>query len=179
MNYTQKLSEITASVESEFGLMNEVQLNWKRDPDSWSIAQCIDHIIVSNQKYFPVLESVVTGKHKMTFWERKNPLTHYTGKQMINTLGPVVSKKFQAPKLFLPSRSDLKPTIINDFIEHQKKLCTLLKKLIDPKFEKVVITSPVAALLTLKLTDVLQIIVAHEERHLQQMIRVKLLLNEK
>lgn len=176
MNYTQKLSEITATVESEFGILNEIQLNWKRDADSWSIAQCIDHIIVSNQKYFPVLESVAIEKHKMTFWEKNNPLTEYTGKQMIKTLGPVVIKNYQAPKLFLPSRSTYKLSIITDFIEHQQKLCTLLKKLIEPKYEKVIITSPVAALLTLKLSDALKIIVGHEERHLQQMIRIKAIM---
>ena len=173
MNHTQKLSEITATVENEFGTLNATQLNYKITSDSWSIAQCLDHLIISNERYFPVLESIISGKHKMTFWERNNPLTSYTGSQMIKTLGPVLTKKFQSPKLFLPSRSSIKSTIVNDFIEHQKKLCTLLKKLIEPEFKKVVITSPVAGLLTLKLSDALEIMVAHEERHLNQMRRVK------
>ena len=153
MNYTQKLSEITATVENEFGNLSEEKLNMKANPESWSIAQCIEHLIISNSKYFPAFEAVLSGKHKMTFWERNNPLTTYTGKQMIKTLGPVIVKKFQAPKLFLPSRSTI-------------------KKLNTPQFEKIVITSPVAALLTLKLTDAMEILVAHEERHLNQMLRL-------
>jgi len=172
MNYTQKLSEITATVENEFGNLSEEKLNMKANPESWSIAQCIEHLIISNSKYFPAFEAVLSGKHKMTFWERNNPLTTYTGKQMVKTLGPVIVKKFQAPKLFLPSRSTIKTSIIKDFIQHQEKLCSLLKKLNTPQFEKIVITSPVAALLTLKLTDAMEILVAHEERHLNQMLRL-------
>ncbi|MFZ7113958.1 MAG: DinB family protein [Bacteroidota bacterium] len=172
MNYTQKLSEITATVENEFGNLTEEKLNYKSNPDSWSIAQCIEHLIISNSKYFAAFEAVLSEKHKMTFWERNNPLTKYTGKQMIKTLGPVVIKKFQAPKLFLPSRSTIKTSIIKDFIEHQEKLCSLFKKLNTPQFEKIVITSPVAALLTLNLSDAMEIIVAHEERHLMQMQRI-------
>jgi hypothetical protein len=179
MNYTQKLSEITATVESEFGTLDAVRLNWKPGPDSWSIAQCIEHLIISNSKYIPVLEAVLSDKHKMSFWEKNNPLTNYTGKQMIKTLGPVMIKKFQSPKLFQPSRSAIKSTIVNDFISHQEKLCTLFKKLNDPAFENIIITSPVAALLTLKLRDAMEIIVAHEERHLLQMKRLIETNNEK
>ncbi len=172
MNYTQKLSEIAATVENEFGMLDAARLNLKPNPDSWSIAQCIEHLIISNSKYFAVFESVLSGKHRMSFWEKNNPLTNYTGKQMIKTLGPVVIKKFQSPKLFQPSRSAIRVTIVKEFISHQEKLCTLFKKLNEPAFENIIITSPVAGLLTLKLRDAMEIVVAHEERHLMQMQRL-------
>ena len=112
------------------------------------------------------------------FWEKNNPLTSYTGNQMIKTLGPVVVKKFQSPKLFLPSQSSIKQSIIDNFIEHQNKLIKYFNSMSENKFEKTIITSPVAGLLTLKLSDVMAIITVHEERHLAQMKRVKSQLTE-
>ncbi len=173
MDHIQKLKDISVTIQKEFGVLNSTQLNWKANPNNWSIGQCIEHIIISNEKYFPAFELVITGKHKMTFWERNNPLTSYTGKQMIKTLGPVVVKKFQAPKLFLPSQSAIKLSIINDFVEHQNKLIKYFTVFSNSKFEKTIISSPVAALLSLKLQDVLSILTVHEERHLEQMKRVK------
>ena len=173
MDLIQKLEEISSTIQAEFGTLNLSQLNWKTNPNAWSIGQCIDHIIVSNEQYFPAFEKVITGKYKMTFWEKNNPLTSYTGNQMIKTLGPVVVKKFQSPKLFLPSQSSIKQSIIDSFIEHQNKLIKYFTLLSDSKFEKTVITSPVAALLTLKLKDAMTILTVHEERHLDQMKRIK------
>lgn len=178
MDHSQKLANISSTIQAEFGTLNLSQLNWKANPNAWSIGQCIDHIIVSNEQYFPAFEEVVTGKYKMTFWEKNNPLTSYTGKQMIKTLGPVVVKKFQSPKLFLPSQSSIKQSIIDNFIEHQNKLIKYFNSMSENKFEKTIITSPVAGLLTLKLSDVMAIITVHEERHLAQMKRVKSQLTE-
>lgn len=178
MDHVKKIEEISATVQMEFGSLNPNQLNWKLNPNEWSIGQCLDHLIVSNEKYFPVFDAVISGKHKMTFWEKNNPLTSYTGKNMIKSLGPVVTKKFQSPKLFLPSQSTIKLSITNDFAEHQKKLIGYFKNFSDVKFSKTIITSPVAALLTLKLQDAMTILVVHEARHLEQMRRIKTQLIE-
>ncbi len=173
MNLTKNLTEISNKIETDFGTLNSEQLNRKSHPNSWSIAQCLEHLIISNEKYFPVFENIIASKHKMTFWEKNNPLTSYTGKQMIKTLGPIVTKKFQSPKLFLPSQSTIRNSIVLDFVLHQEKLKKIVDALNDSKFDKIIITSPVAALLTLNLRDALQILVVHEERHLLQMVSGK------
>ena len=68
---------------------------------------------------------------------------------MIKTLGPVITKKYQSPKLFAPRRSSIRETIINDFIQHQQKLISIIDKLSPEQIEKGVITSPVAGLISL------------------------------
>ena len=173
MDHIDKLKEISKEIENEIRPLNSTQLNWKQNSESWSIAQCLQHIIVSNEQYLPLLQNLISGKSKMTFWEKINPLTSYTGKMMIKTLGPVITKKFQSPKLFLPSFSEIKVKVVDDFIDHQNKLIKIYTSLNDPKFKKSILTSPVAALLTLKVEDILTILVVHEERHLQQIIRLK------
>jgi hypothetical protein len=170
---SKEIKEITDLVNEELGSLNVVQLNWKPATDQWNIGQCLDHLIVSNSKYLPVFKVVISGTHKPTFWERKNPFSKYTGANMIKTLGSQVTKKFIAPKLFMPTGKTIGQEIIAQFNKHQEELTTILNELEKEKYEKIIITSPVAGLITIPLHDAIKIIVNHEMRHILQAIRIK------
>jgi hypothetical protein len=158
---------------NEFSSLNSEQINWKPTQESWSIGQCIDHLIKSNKTYFPAIEKLLADNYKPSFWEKINPLTATTGRQMITTLGVEVKKKYKAPLLFIPSKSNIKPGIVAEFATHQEDLIKLLSKIKQEQYVNAVITSPVAKLITLKLSDAIRIIVVHEQRHFQQALRVK------
>ena len=170
---SKEINAITNLVNEEFGSLNVIQLNWKPLTDQWNIGQCLDHVIVSNSKYLPVLNAIKKGTHLPTFWERKNPLSKYTGASMIKTLGPQVNKKFIAPKLFTPTNKTVGQEIITQFVEHQLELSSILSELEKEQYSMIIITSPVAGLITIPLHDVLKIITTHEMRHVLQAIRVK------
>jgi hypothetical protein len=167
------LSEITQTVKDEFGSLSEEILNKKTSNKEWSIGQCLEHIINTNQAYLPILISVRDGKHRPSFWEKNNMLTNYTGRRMISTLGPQIQKKYIAPRIFAPSKSIIKGDIIKRFSANQERMTELFKILEQKKFNEIVITSPVASLITLKLRDVISIIIVHEQRHLQQALAIK------
>ena len=167
------IPSLTALIEKEFGNLNLIQLNWKLSPEQWSIGQCLDHIIVSNGKYLPLLKTIFEGKNKTTFWEKNNPLCNYTGRQMIKTLGKNVIKKYKSPRLFFPSESTISQNIISDFKTRQSEIFSLFIELEKEKYSEYVITSPVASLITLKLHDLIELIIVHEERHIDQALRVK------
>ncbi len=171
---TSQLEILTTSIDNDFGKLNKLQLNWKPDKQSWSIGQCLHHLIVSNEKYIPALQDVINGKHKNSFWQKVNPLTNYTGKEMIRTLGFVVVKKYKSPRIFLPTSSSVGGHIVSDFISHQQILLSLFEKLVNPIYSKTIISSPVAGLITLRLEDAMNLIIAHEQRHINQALKVKI-----
>jgi len=39
--------------------LSEDQLNWRSRPDSWSIGQCLDHLLVTNRVYLPPMASAL------------------------------------------------------------------------------------------------------------------------
>lgn len=164
---------LTDKIDKEFGELNFSQLNWKPSENQWSIGQCIDHLIVSNGKYLPILKEIEKGKHRLTLWEKYNPFTNYTGKQMINTLGNNLHKKYKAPKLFIPSNSKINLNIITDFKKQQNELFELFQKLETKKYSQIIVTSPVASLITITLHDLIKLIIVHEKRHINQAIIVK------
>ena len=149
---SSKIQTLTDTVEKEFGNLNLDQFNWKLSAEQWSIGQCIDHLIVSNGKYLPELNEIVKGKHKPTFWEKYNPLCNYTGRQMLKTLGTNVLKKYKTPKLFTPTNSYISKNTIVEFKNQQDEIFKIFRELESEKYSSISITSPVASLITLKLS---------------------------
>ena len=89
----------------EFSDLSEIQINWKPSPKSWSIAECLEHLIISNRIYFEVLDKIAEGSYKMNWKERFSPLTGFWGWAMKDQLQEKVRKKMVTHKILTPASS--------------------------------------------------------------------------
>jgi hypothetical protein len=170
-NLIAAANKIANEAKSTFGNLTPSQLNWKPSAARWSVGQCFDHLITSNKGYFPVIENVLAGK-KRTFWERMPVLPGLAGKLLIKSLDPASTRKMKAPKRFEPALSDISNSVIDDFVDQQGRVVEKMKATEHLDLEKIVITSPAAAVVKYSLMDAYRIIVVHEQRHFQQAKRV-------
>lgn len=168
----ERLRNHAARVEQHFGQLSNAQLNWKTNPESWSVAQCLDHLITSNAGYFPTFRAIGTGQAKMGFWARISPLSGFFGDMLLRETGPQVKRKMKAPKVFAPSSSQLDTGILARFQQQQKELIELLLATDVVGHEGFKIPSPVTGMITYRLDFAVQIIVQHEERHIIQALNV-------
>jgi uncharacterized damage-inducible protein DinB len=63
----------TESVIKDFGKfksLSEDQINWKLSAESWSIAECVDHLIVTNKLYFNEFEKQFAEKQLKTDYSK-------------------------------------------------------------------------------------------------------------
>ena len=164
-------NQVAADAKSTFGNLSPAQLNWKPSPERWSVGQCFDHLINSNNGYLPIFEDVLKGR-KQSVWERMPLLPGVAGKLLIKYLDPASSRKIKAPKRFEPSQSDINPSVINDFVDQQTRVVEKMKSTEHLDLEKIVITSPALGAVTYSVMDAYRIIVVHEHRHFQQAKRV-------
>ena len=58
MNWVQEIDKITLDAELLFSELSGEQLNWKPNSQTWSIAQNLEHLIVVNETYYPVLSAL-------------------------------------------------------------------------------------------------------------------------
>ena len=163
---------ISDNAQSKFGGFNSTQLNWKPAPESWSVAQCFEHLITTNAAYFPVLESIHEGKKVTRVAERLPVLPKLWGKLLIKSLDPKTTRKLKAPPRFQPSASEIAASIIDDFVAHSSRLAKAMAATGNLRAGQIIITSPAAGFITYSLLDAFRILVVHEQRHLQQAIRV-------
>ena len=98
------------------------QLNWKPDPDQWSVAQCFDHLVTANEAFFPTFERILSGEKKNTFWESLPWLAAIWGKMLIKGVAPESTRKLKAPKIFHASGSSIDRAVIHRFIDQQNQV---------------------------------------------------------
>ncbi len=85
---------ITRDVQSTFGQLTAEQLNWKPNADSWSVAQCLDHLISANREMLSALDAAINGTRKTTFIEQVPFLPGLFGRMMVKVVAPEVKQKF-------------------------------------------------------------------------------------
>jgi hypothetical protein len=169
---TADLESISEDARSSFGHLTGAQLNWKPDAKSWSVAQCLDHLIVINTLYFPLFEKLKAGPVETTFWEKHSPLSGFFGRYLIKAMGPENPKKVKTSKLAYPSASEIDVTIVEKFREHNRELGSRIANIPPTVDAAKIITSPLSGVVTYSLDDCLTILVVHEHRHLLQAKRV-------
>src|SRR5438552_668467 len=123
------LKNTSEDANALFGGLSVESLNWKPAANSWSVAQCFDHLIVTHSLYFPLFEKLATGDARATFWERLSPLSGFFGRFLIRSLDPVNMKPMKTTSKAYPSSSDIGGDIIERFAEHQHKMITALRTL--------------------------------------------------
>lgn len=164
----QTFERMNAEYKKEFGALTTQQLNWKPNPDKWSVGQCIDHIITSNRLYFKIFESLLDGTKPSNLWEKIPFLPGFFGKMLINTTKPIPEKAYKTVPVFEPSKSAVPGDILTTFLETQKELVDLIKKTDTLDHKTTIITSPATKVITYSLHDLCIILSGHEERHLNQ-----------
>lgn len=176
-NFIQEMllkgNEARQKVKTEFSQLSSIQLNWKAYQESWSIGQCLDHLIVADCLYFPVLKKITTGKHEMNFWETWSPLSGLFGKVLTTQVQEKPRKKMIAPLVFLPSQSNINLEILERFHKHLDSLLEYIAGCSKLNIDKIHITSPASKLITYSLRNAFSLLIQHEHRHINQAIKVK------
>ena len=163
--------EISENARKTFGSLSVGQINWKPSAEGWSIAQCFDHLIKSNEAFEPQFQEFADGNRKQTFWQNYSPLTGFFGNFLLKSLKND-TKKFKAPSKAIVPPSDIPADIIERFAAHQNELCEKMKSLDNYDWHKTVVTSPFLRLMTYRLDTAFEIAVEHERRHFRQAERV-------
>jgi len=156
-----------------FAQLTEDQLNWRTSESSWSIGQCLQHLLKTNEAYFPAIEKIMATGYRATFWEKNSPFTGTVGKSMIEQLGTRVIKRFKAPRLFLPSSRPISTSVVEEAVHHLNTFDTLIKRIEEHSAMNSVLRSPVSGLITIRVQDVLTSLFGHAGRHLEQAERIR------
>ena len=168
----EQAENVKSKIQSNFSSLNYNQLNWKPNPNSWSIGQCIDHLIVTNTQYFSIFEKINNGQYNSSIWERLPLLPNLFGKMILNSVMPETKRKQKTFPVFEPAQSEIPMDVLQHFSTTHDKIINYIKESDQLNHQKIVIGSPVAAYITYRLHHVCKIIVNHEERHYNQAKRV-------
>ena len=163
--WQMELTTVTWEFDKLLKGLDAEALNYHQ-PSSWSIAENLSHLIQLNSSYFPLFEQIILGTYKPTLIAKVKFLANPIGNMLY---GMMTSKrKVKTMQVWYPVASTFDLGIINDFSNHQMDLARYLERL-EPHFDKnIIIPSPANRFLVYPLDRAIDIIIAHENRHLEQ-----------
>jgi len=165
-----QFQSVSDDVHESFGGFTPEQVNWKPSSESWSVGQCLDHLIKSNEEFFPELDQLAAGTRKNSFWQKWSPLSGVAGAFLVNSLKKDSQKVKTNQKMTPPS--DIEDDIVERFERHQEEFVQKIHKTDNVDWNRVVLTSPFVKIMTYKMNVGLIALIEHEKRHVRQAKRV-------
>ena len=167
-NWQNRLDTLTVQFQETFGHLSAEQLNVKPNANTWSIGQNIDHLIVLNRSFYSELEAARNGTQKIGFLGKMGFMQRFFGNFILKSSEPTRRKKIKTFPVWQPEQSNVSADILKQFGEYQEELKDVIVNSKDLLEQKAVIRSPANNMIVYPVEMLFEIIVVHEERHLNQ-----------
>jgi len=179
MNYTSLslaevrsgLQNVARDTETTFGTLDTRQLNWRADESRWSVAQCFQHLLTSNDLVLRAAKDALDHGPRSP-WQRIPGLPKLFGPALIKSQAPTSKGKYKAPTHARPTTSDIAPDILDRFGAQQRMLADWIGTLDENRAARVIMASPFIRFITYSVLDSCRLLIAHDHRHVEQARRV-------
>jgi len=170
--WMEEAVHIPGKIDQHFSGLNEEVLNHKPTPTKWSIGELLDHLIVTNTLYFGRFEKIITQKHSNPLAARFKYLSAFFGQSILKSVHPDNTRKIKTVRKFQPVKKQFTLDKLKEFKDHHSVLMDFALKTDVADHQKTIITSPASGLIFYSLEDAFRIILAHEQRHIQQAVQL-------
>lgn len=168
VRWTSDLQVLTRAYRERLEDLSARELNWKPAPDAWSVGQILEHLIVTNESYYPEVEALREGRARVPWHGRIGFVTRLIGRLVLKAVEPERRRKVKTFEAWEPSASAVPADIVERFVEHQEGLVRFVRDSADLVREGAVVRSPALPFLVYDLETAFEIVVTHEKRHLNQ-----------
>lgn len=174
VNKDQLLDSLEEKVErhlqeaiKHFQNMSDRKLLLPAPDGGWSIAQCLDHLNSYGHFYLPHIKN---GLAKPQAKPAPDTFTSsWFGSYFTRIMDPATGKKkYKALKGHIPSRDLDAHAVVAEFIQQQEALLDYLKQARSKDLKAIKIPLSLTKWVKLRLGDVFQFLIAHNERHMVQ-----------
>jgi len=170
----QQVHSLTATVEIEFSPLDEAALHFKPSPVSWSILECLEHLNRYNRFYNAELAAALAKQaHTKPACNSQQVTYSWLGRKSYEAVRPENAQASKTLQRMNPSSSHLNRAVLEEFLQHQANLALLLEKAAGADLNQKAVRIEFFKLFKLKTGEAFQFLVAHEQRHMQQALRVK------
>ena len=167
-HWLKQIDQNTADFQERFGNLSSAALNWKPTPDTWSIAQNIEHLVIINESYFPIFAQLQAGTYHTPWYGKFRFLAKAMGKMVLGAVAVDRKKRMKTFPIWEPTSSTIGDYIIDRFVAHQQQLKDEFQACAKLLGQGVVLSSPANASIVYPLETAFAVIVTHEQRHLAQ-----------
>jgi hypothetical protein len=169
------INQLETQVQHSLAIVQELQnctqekLNYKANPKAWSALECIQHLVLYNNYYLPLIKMAISTTNSTSIPIFKSGmLGNYFATSMLPQPKLNKMKTFKAMN---PIYGNTSATVLNDFINQQTELQQVIEKASSVNLQIVKVKTSFSSLIKLRIGDVFIFLNNHTIRHLQQAIK--------
>lgn len=158
------LQDQMGRLESLRPRFTEETINRKRHADEYSVAQILEHLILSDDVYFEPMRNKLSAARSI----QDDPEVRFSfiGKFLMKVAGP--SGNAPVPKPFRPKDKIYSLDVVDSFLECQRQAIELTNISEGKDLNGSTLPNPVFKLFKMNLADCIGIMYLHTERHIRQ-----------
>ncbi|MEO5681620.1 MAG: DinB family protein [Chitinophagaceae bacterium] len=168
----QQTNTLLDAAIQKWQIMPGEQFSFQPSPGQWSAKQCFAHLNSYGNYYLPAIEKAI----KKARLNEKLPAHYFfpgwLGNYFTHVMQPgangIPVKKMKAFKKYIHPNNENGYTVMADFIDQQEKILSLLEAARAVNLNSTRTGISIAPIISLKLGDTLQFIIAHNHRHIRQ-----------
>jgi len=149
------------------------QFNWRPDPNTWSIAECLLHLNIVADRYVHLLENTLADARAQG---RTAPGPFRFGmldRWILENTEPPPKRKFKAPRSYKPTDDQPLTAVLPTFLHLQDQLAERIVQANGLDLKAVKVPTPGFGPVKLNLYITLAWIASHQRRHLWQARQVR------
>jgi hypothetical protein len=173
---SRDVENILQQVQNDFTGLSHHELNVKENAHCWSVLECFEHLNRYSRFYHAEFERAVASGIKAT--ADGEVKSSWLGKKFIDMMRPQNQKKQKTFKQMNPANSILNEGVLEEFIQHQQNLRSILQQAQNVDLVKTTVRVEFLRLLKMNLGDGLQFIAVHLQRHMLQAQRTRAALSK-
>lgn len=170
------LRELTAAdrhAQELLADLTDAQVNWRPNDRAWSLAQCLDHLAVTNQLYLAAVEPAVE-RALLHGRPRREPITPNAFERwFIANLEPPPKRRMPAPGKIVPAAHLGRTEVLAKFLASQERIRALLGRAAGLDLNRTRFSNPFFRFWRMRAGSAFLALAAHDRRHLLQAEKVR------
>ena len=172
-NYHQQFQSIKIDARDILADLTDIQFTWQPDKDRWSIAQCIDHLLVTGHNSLSNIHTAINEARSKGLLSQGPFRYGVLERWFVRRMEAPAKIRFKAPKAYLPSGEQNYAEMVRNFCNLQDEFVQCIQEAEGLDLSRVRVSNPVTRWFRLSLGQEIAFNAAHERRHLRQAMAVK------
>jgi hypothetical protein len=165
----REVEESIAALQRDVAPLAYLQLGWRPPDGGWSIAQVLEHLIVTDESYLQVFDRLLATKPDRPSSEEWRP--SLIGGFLTRSQLPG-ARKMKTPAQWRPA-PEARANVVEEYIQVRRRLVAALDKAPGHDLRRTKLSSPAAKFIRMNLGDAFMTMIVHTRRHLAQIERIK------
>ena len=171
-DFRAQFEQISAEADLLVAPLSDAEFSRQPSPQSWSVAQCIDHLNSTAREYLSALDEGIADAIRRGLYAAGPYSYNWIGRLMVWLVHPDTRIRAKAPKAFLPPLGRPRHDVMAAFRAYQVQYIDRLRQANGLDLARARVVSPAARWIRMPLGSGFAMMLAHERRHLAQARRV-------